>query len=660
MIGIFGYPEDDGNPDADWEILTKGEDAHPYSSGQISKNGAIVIFSSNPKDSETPEQAESYKIDALGWKESESAGWPLVKEKEPILASEEGMSLHRKKNTEGNYIDTDDNSQDFEILEYLSATNQKGQIIDVMPPEPITDLEIDTASSVYNTAVLSWIAPKDPDTLPKPDALFQEDLFYDIRYFRNQELSEENWDQALQIDNEPITAIAGESQTFTISDLYYDSIYYFGVKTCDNKQNCSLISNIVSHSILPDNSPWPMYQHDSRHSNKGVSIGPVAENLNSRLLIQSAGKNDSFSPSVVDENGAIYFQGQLNNKAGLFAFSPKGEEKWFYSTESRGIPAIGKDGTIYIFGQYGLGAFSPKGEFKWKEEPQGFQEFYSESPLIYNNVLYFTANINGDPYLVGVKDQGNQPEQALFYNIKADNEGVIDIPTSFAIDNNNIYLSYHNKLIVLSLSGSKMSERAFEVSYSEDYPGQDRNLIANPSNLFIGEDGTIYLLVKQEQGFVEHGPKNRSRSCLHAINPETLEDKWKICNEEPYLPLAIGSEELYLFIGSGEYPYLYRNFYAVDLSSGCIKWRKAWSYNHKANSFPIIDASNKVYFTYGNQLYGYDPAQVLSSQIEDGRVLYIPAIGADNRLSLGKDGALYVSGRYNEEAKFYVFQLTDK
>jgi hypothetical protein len=122
-------------------------------------NGSIGIFSCNPKDSEdnpkTIEQAMACKIDALGWGES------IVKESQIINPAEESKSLARKIEPDNNgylrYVDTDDNSADFEEQEptpdaqnhhpYSDLDNDR--IIDSYDPVTIVSFDVELEPGEY-------------------------------------------------------------------------------------------------------------------------------------------------------------------------------------------------------------------------------------------------------------------------------------------------------------------------------------------------------------------------------------------------------------------------------------------------------------------------------------------------------------------------------
>lgn len=156
LIGLKGYPEENGNPNSDWQI---------YETEQLSnESGAVGIFSCNPKIATTSTttleqaiaEAKACKIDVLGWGET------IVKEGKSTLPSPAGKSLARKLgiNEEGylNYIDTNDNKNDFEIQtptpkaknkSLYSDLDQDG-VIDSFDPETIVSTTTTLEAGEYN------------------------------------------------------------------------------------------------------------------------------------------------------------------------------------------------------------------------------------------------------------------------------------------------------------------------------------------------------------------------------------------------------------------------------------------------------------------------------------------------------------------------------
>ena len=79
---------------------------------------------------------------------------------------------------------------------------------------------------------------------------------YDLRY-STLPIDDTNFASATQVAGEPIPAVPGTRQSFTVSGLDPDTIYYFAIKTSDNAEpaNVSDISNTVSGRTMPPVAP---------------------------------------------------------------------------------------------------------------------------------------------------------------------------------------------------------------------------------------------------------------------------------------------------------------------------------------------------------------------------------------------------------------------
>ncbi|MCX6737996.1 MAG: lamin tail domain-containing protein, partial [Candidatus Parcubacteria bacterium] len=98
VIGLGDYSEEE----SDWK---------PYQTHLSDDNGAVALFSCDPGQATTTQEAIDCKIDAVGW------GQPLVYETKAATSSID-KSLARKLSPDENgylrYADTDNNNQDFE------------------------------------------------------------------------------------------------------------------------------------------------------------------------------------------------------------------------------------------------------------------------------------------------------------------------------------------------------------------------------------------------------------------------------------------------------------------------------------------------------------------------------------------------------------------
>jgi len=149
LIGLKGYPKENGNPNSDWQVYETellGNEA-----------GAIGIFSCNPKIATSStttleqaiEQVKTCKIDVLGW------GEVIVKEEKSASIPSADKSLARKLeiNEDGylNYIDTDDNKNDFEIQELTPKTRNKSSYSDLDQDGLIDFFDFETIVSTTTT-----------------------------------------------------------------------------------------------------------------------------------------------------------------------------------------------------------------------------------------------------------------------------------------------------------------------------------------------------------------------------------------------------------------------------------------------------------------------------------------------------------------------------
>lgn len=88
-----------------------------------------------------------------------------------------------------------------------------------------------------NAAVITWKAPGDDG----PYGIASE---YDIRYSTNP-INEQDWGSADMVQDEPRPQVANSDETYTFTGLLPGRQYYLGVKTRDEANNWSGLSNIL-------------------------------------------------------------------------------------------------------------------------------------------------------------------------------------------------------------------------------------------------------------------------------------------------------------------------------------------------------------------------------------------------------------------------------
>jgi alpha-tubulin suppressor-like RCC1 family protein len=113
--------------------------------------------------------------------------------------------------------------------------------VDSTPPGAVTDLIVTGTTS--DSATVTWQAPGDDGNVGTATT-------YDIRYSAS-EITETNWDSAIQCVGEPTPNPAGTTETYTVTDLSPGTTYYFALKTADEVPNWSPLSNVVSVTITP-------------------------------------------------------------------------------------------------------------------------------------------------------------------------------------------------------------------------------------------------------------------------------------------------------------------------------------------------------------------------------------------------------------------------
>ena len=116
---------------------------------------------------------------------------------------------------------------------------------DTTPPSTVNDLETKNASMASLT--LTWTSVGD-------DGIIGTASSYDIRYRAGTPITSSNWNTATQCTNEPVPASSGNTENFVVNGLTANTIYYFAMKSADELNNASGISNTASGqtSALPD------------------------------------------------------------------------------------------------------------------------------------------------------------------------------------------------------------------------------------------------------------------------------------------------------------------------------------------------------------------------------------------------------------------------
>ncbi|MBM3148917.1 MAG: hypothetical protein FJZ88_02670, partial [Chloroflexi bacterium] len=372
------------------------------------------------------------------------------------------------------------------------------------------------------------------------------------------------------------------------------------------------------------NTPWPMFQHDQRHTGQSPYLGAQT---NAIRWIFDAGQIIRGSP-VIGSDGTIYFS--CWNGSRFYALNPDGSVKWLRNTAYGGVgaPAIGSDGTIY-FSDYGqMKAFNPDGSTKWTLNANGIRS----SPVIADDgTIYAGANLAPDGgRLYAIRDNGSSGSVKWFYHTDGHinysapaigNGGTIYIGTYdtdlYAITDNitNGVLKWRfNTGGLINSSPSIGSDGTIYVGSDDGalyaitdnvtnavkkwHFGTGWSITSSPA---IGSDGTIYVGCSAAAGFLY---------TLFAMNPDgSLKWAYDTGSDAETCSPAIGSDGT-IYIGNG----FGGRVWAIsdNGTSGNLKW--SYLTGDWVIGSPAIGSDGTVYIgSYDAKLYAFSSRPIITS-----------------------------------------------
>ncbi len=107
---------------------------------------------------------------------------------------------------------------------------------DTVPPAAVTNLA--TQYPMSTSVGLTWTAPGDDGGVGRAAS-------YDVRYSTTS-ITLANWATRTQAAGEPAPQLAGSAESFTVPGLSPGTLYYFAVRTTDDRGNVSGLSNVAS------------------------------------------------------------------------------------------------------------------------------------------------------------------------------------------------------------------------------------------------------------------------------------------------------------------------------------------------------------------------------------------------------------------------------
>lgn len=625
IIDVFG--ESGG----DWRIekITTIEGESPYySDGQMAPAGSLALFYGNPRyvgeedkaDEEKDALAASAKIDAVSWGSSDPVA--AVKEGSVFIGTEDGKVLGRKWFASG-YQDTGDNAVDFQA-ESASPRSHAPK-----PPSKMQNISVAENPGQKNSIILYWEIPDDDDT-PK------EEIGYEIYYSRNEEIEESSLLNMADYVSFIIAPAEDGRMTALIPDLYYSSDYSFAIKAKDPQGNYSPLSDSVSFSISPAVHQKPAIFYDFSRSDRANFAGPVGSIAEPDIFIQGEDtnhNNDNFAfSSIIDENGTVYFFGQIDGRWGIYAYSSAGERKWLYECGQYGnTPSLGVDGSVYFSDDQSVFSLSPSGKVAWGAD---FTKVYTRDIIIDSaGRIYFIASENQSNISLFSFDGETK---ISIYDFESFTEGN---HMELAIDSNdNIFFSEGDMVFKFKFGSGKLAEMSFPVEYADVY-SDVKDKVGTAEQVHIASDGTI--LVNIYQGW--YYSESLSYDLFYAVKNDLSGVIWSnrdfgefsgSANEEIYMSLLLSG-------GAGGF----RKIVAVNLSDGSVKWEKSWRFE---GYFPpptsvVSDSGTNIYFTQSIFIIGYDSSNINDNNPDNDRV--VSFAGSEgyfySPLSIGQ-GVIYI------------------
>jgi outer membrane protein assembly factor BamB len=368
------------------------------------------------------------------------------------------------------------------------------------------------------------------------------------------------------------------------------------ISSSHTTQDMPLEKTSNTSAPITQDSPWPMFGHDVRHTGRS-SYSTFSNHGGIQWMLQVPGGIDT-SPAI-GPDGTLYVAG-CEYYGPLYAIYPNGTIKWQYNTSFRidSDPAIAENGTIY-FGCWDdyFYAVNPNGTLKWKFaavetivsspaigndgtvyfgvlgpglhqgrvhalNPNGTEKWhYDTGEWVYNHpaigsddTIYISSN---DKYLYAL-----YPNGTLKWRFTAGD--IFGSPTIG--DDETIYIPCHNKYLYALYPNGTEKWRGYIERWSGFTPS-------------IASDGTIYVGGRDLYAFYPNGTRKWVYSAGHFYHVTT---PTQAISADGTIYAGFSNET-----GAGGY------LIAVN-PNGTEQWRE-WIHDERVYSSPTIAEEGTVY-----------------------------------------------------------------
>ncbi|HUW85235.1 MAG TPA: DNRLRE domain-containing protein, partial [Phycisphaerae bacterium] len=268
----------------------------------------ITVTFDNPLDLDG--SGASFKV-VYSWKEYDGADWTIDKSQtQYITTSPTNFSI----TTGGSKVPR---------TESIKLELTTPPLPDGTPPGAISDL--DALNPDATTIDLTFTAPGD-------DGFTGRATWYDARY-NSVPITEGNWDSCTEVVGEPAPQTAGNTEYFTVTGLSPSTTYYFAIKTYDEGNQGSDLSNVDSETTQPPDVTAP-----AAISNLAAATGTQAGTVD---LTWTAPGDDGMT-------------GTAQSYDIRYSTSSIDEGNWASATEVTGEPAPQAGGSAESFTVTGL------------------------------------------------------------------------------------------------------------------------------------------------------------------------------------------------------------------------------------------------------------------------------------------------------------------